>query len=47
MLSTQIRDTSLSISDLLKHVQAFEEINETFFFKFEKRGGLDNLTNGA
>lgn len=47
LLGSQIRDTSLSINCLLKHVQAFEEMNETFFFKFENGSGLDNLTNSA
>ena len=40
-------DITLSLETLLKHVQRFEELNETFGFRFESCKGIENLTNSA
>lgn len=46
----ELKDTTISLQTLLKHVKIFEEMNETFHFKFDGKNGkkaANALINGA
>jgi len=44
-LEGKLKDTTLSLMDHLKHIERLEEINETWYFNFDRSMG--NITNSA